>query len=122
MPSNGVMMKRKNAMYHFLAPSGHPTDRHQDINTGVIWKGFKETTSVHGIPHIDRAPGTFYATAKGQITLRVAILSAQTLICAAIRACGNMSYVHSVKIFFFKIGAESTPKHAPWKAGLRAGV
>ena len=107
MPSNGVMMKRKNAMYHFLAPSGHPTDRHQDINTGVIWKGFKETTSVHGIPHIDRAPGTFYATAKGQITLRVAILSAHTLICAAIRAD--------------KIGAESAPKHAPWKAGLRAG-
>ena len=48
-------------------------------------------------------------------------------ICAAIRAYGNMTYVHSVKRFLQKqrlvgtcsVQTKSAPKHAPWKAGLR---
>ncbi|KAI0226439.1 hypothetical protein LSAT2_023023 [Lamellibrachia satsuma] len=52
-----IMAEWQKTVYHFLAPSGHPNDRHQDMNTALIWRGFKETTSVHGIPHIDRAPG-----------------------------------------------------------------
>ena len=55
------MAEWRKTVYHFLAPSGHPTDRHQDMSARLIWQGFKETTSVHGIPHVDRAPGTVSA-------------------------------------------------------------
>ena len=52
------------------------------------------------------------------------ILSAPTLVSAAICVHGNMSYDHSGSVLFQKqrradkIGAETAPKHAPWKAGL----
>ncbi|KAI0229578.1 hypothetical protein LSAT2_019998 [Lamellibrachia satsuma] len=52
-----VMAEWYKTVYHFLAPADHPNDRHQDMNAALIWRGFKETTSVHGISQIDRAAG-----------------------------------------------------------------
>ena len=47
--------KSKDKTYYFLKPSDRADD---DRDTGsTVWRGFKEKTTVHGIPHTDRAAG-----------------------------------------------------------------
>ena len=64
--------------------------RTMHLSTQMKWLTFNKTGYFHA----------YCAPASGQITLRGAILSAQTLICTAIRAYG--SYAHSVKHFFLQ--------------------
>ena len=56
------MEKWQKTVYHFLAPTGHGGDRHQEMSPKLIWQGFKEKTTAHGIPHVDRAPGNMAAS------------------------------------------------------------
>ena len=51
------MHRNTSGIYHFLSPTGYSTAENGKENSSVIWEGFKESTSVHGIPHVDRAPG-----------------------------------------------------------------
>ena len=47
--------KSTDKTYYFLKPSDRSDD---DRDTGsTVWRGFKEKTTVHGIPHTDRAAG-----------------------------------------------------------------
>ena len=41
--------------YKYKLPSDHPAE--QDATANDVWRGFREQTSAHGIPHVSNAPG-----------------------------------------------------------------
>ena len=43
--------------YEYLVPSKFPTDGSRDVTSRDVWEGFKEYTTAHGVPHLDRARG-----------------------------------------------------------------
>lgn len=53
--------RERGKLYYFLKPSDRADD---DGDTGqTVWRGFKEKTTVHGIPHTNSAAGEWRVTA-----------------------------------------------------------
>ena len=44
--------------YRFIPADGCDDVANQDATPRMLWKGFKERTTAHGIPHVDQGRGT----------------------------------------------------------------
>lgn len=52
-------IKKVQSQYQYLVPSAFPKDGTKKVSYRDVWEGFKEYTTAHGVPHLDRAKGKF---------------------------------------------------------------
>ena len=46
-------------VYKYNIPDDHPGD---EVKVKDVWKGFREDTTAHGIPHVSNAPGNRFVS------------------------------------------------------------
>jgi hypothetical protein len=46
--------------YEYLVPSTFPREAQESVTSRDVWQGFKEYTTAHGVPHLDRARGGYF--------------------------------------------------------------
>ena len=54
---NSPPAPRKKQWYRFISTPDAPEVENKDVKVRSIWAGFKDRTTAHGVPHIDKARG-----------------------------------------------------------------
>ena len=61
--------------YGFLKPDDAEDQPNHQLTSLIVWRGFKQHTTAHGIPHVDNATGKVLSVVLNQLSAAERILN-----------------------------------------------